>query len=105
NIYAENWEDWHAFLGTQRNYTTYAEAAEAAQALGIKKSEEYSKGYRQDPRLPSAPNQAYTEDWVDWHDFLGTARRGEAFYPTYAEASEAAQRLGFTSGLEYREGC
>ncbi|WP_328188067.1 VPA1269 family protein [Marinobacter sp. OP 3.4] len=105
NVYAENWEDWHAFLGTQRNYATYAEASEAAQALGLKKSEEYFKGYRQDPRLPSAPNQTYTADWVDWHAFLGTDRRGEAFYPTYVEASEAAQRLGFTSSVEYHESC
>ncbi|SFE62128.1 Phage-integrase repeat unit [Marinobacter sp. DSM 26671] len=105
--YAEDWVDWYDFLGTERpgeKYATYAEASEAAQGLGLTSLPEYKKGYRQDPSLSSVPDKTYAENWVDWYDFLGTERPGEKFYATYAEASEAAQKLGLTSRHEYKKG-
>ena len=105
--YSKDWVDWYDFLGTARpgeKYATYAEASKAAQQLGFKSQSEYNKGYQQDSRLPSAPDKTYSEDWVDWYDFLGTMRSGEQFYPTYAEASKAAQQLGFKSQAEYKKG-
>jgi len=105
-FYSEEWWDWYDFLGTERppeRYATFAEASEAAQRLGFSSSEEYKKGYQQDPLLTSNPNQTYQNDWVDWYDFLGTDRPAER-YATLAEASEAAQRLGFNSSEEYKKG-
>jgi len=105
-IYADDWVDWYEFLATKppgEKYTTYAEASEVSQRLGLTSQSEYRKGHRQDPKLPSKPEKTYCEKWVDWYDFLGTERPGEKFYATYAEASEAAQRLSLTSQSEYRE--
>jgi len=96
------WMGWYDFLGKERPnwYPTYAEAQAAAQALGIKRRTDYTKSYREDPRLPSNPNDVYAgAGWVDWYDFLGNARPD--FYPAYAEAQAAAQALGIKSHAEY----
>ncbi|PTU79707.1 integrase, partial [Pseudomonas indoloxydans] len=68
------WIDWYDFLGNERPdfYTTYAEAQAAARALGVKRQPEYTKRYREDPRLPSSPDEFYADaGWIDWYDFLG----------------------------------
>ncbi|HAX11138.1 MAG TPA: hypothetical protein DCX68_13975 [Marinobacter hydrocarbonoclasticus] len=105
-VYAEDWADWYDFFGTERPgemYATYAEASKAAQRLGLKTNKDYGKGYKQDPKLPAAPQQVYAEDWIDWYDFFGTKRPGE-MYATYDEASKAVQHLGFKLSSEYRKG-
>ena len=84
-------------------YVTYAEASEAAQRLGFKTKAEYQNGCKQDPKLPFSPNQVYAEDWGGWYVFLGT-KRPEEKYATYAEAAEAAQRLGFKTMAEFQKG-
>lgn len=103
--YAEDWIDWYDFLGNDRpeKYSTYAEAREAAQGLGITKVPEYRQVYQQDPKLPSDPKKIYREEWVDWYDFLGNERPER--YATYAEASKAARQLGFELRIDYIEGC
>ena len=105
-VYAKDWVDWYDFLGNDRpddKYVTYAEASEAAQRLGFANGPEYYQGYRQDSKLPSNPQTKYAGDWVDWYDFLGNDRPDDK-YVTYAEASEAAQRLGLASRKEYAQG-
>ncbi|WP_289008798.1 VPA1269 family protein [uncultured Marinobacter sp.] len=107
HVYAEHWDDWYNFLGTERpreKYATYVEASQTAQRLGLKTQAEYQNGYKQDPRLPSNPEGFYADGWDDWYDFLGTERPGENKYATYAEASEAAQRLKFKTLAEYKKG-
>ncbi|MFB2762787.1 gamma-mobile-trio integrase GmtZ [Marinobacter shengliensis] len=104
-MYADEWVSMYDFLGTERPkekfYTTYTEASEAAQALGIKSAAEYKAKYREDSWLPCAPNMVYADEWVSMYDFLGTERPREKFYTTYTEASEAAQALGICSSDEY----
>ena len=84
-------------------YATVAEASEAAQRLGFEIRDEYNKGYKKDPKLPAAPDKHYAEDWADWPNFLRNEHPREK-YVTLAEASEAAQRLGFKTRTEYLEG-
>ena len=102
-VYADaGWIDWYDFLGNERPdfYPTYAEARAAAQALGIKSQPDYTKRYRENPRLPACPKGAYADaGWIDWYDFLGNERPD--LYPTYAEARAAAQALGIKSLLDY----
>ena len=45
----------------------------------------------------------YRRNWADWYSFLGNERPKEK-YATLAEASEAAQRLGFKTQKEFYEG-
>ena len=105
-FYANEWVSWYDFLGREGpegKYATYDEASEVAQLLGLKSHQEYIKGYKQDPKLPSAPSALYRRDWVGWHNFLGTERPVEK-YATYAEASAAAQKQGFVLFSEYVNG-
>ena len=102
--YAQEWVDWHYFLGTERpkiKYATVAEASKAAQALGIKSVSEYIARYREDPKLPGNPFTSYVGEIVSWVDFLGNERRSDQFYATFAEASQAAQVLGVKTAKEY----
>ncbi len=102
-VYADaGWIDWYDFLGKERPdfYPTYAEAQAAAQVLGIKTHADYTKRYREDPRLPASPSEFYADvGWIDWYDFLGNERPD--LYPTYAEAQAAAQALGIKSLSDY----
>ncbi len=102
-VYADaGWIDWYDFLGNKRPdfYPTYAEARAVAQALGIKRLPDYKKRYRENPRLPSNPNEVYADaGWIDWYDFLGNERPD--LYATYAEARAAAQALGIKSLPDY----
>lgn len=71
------WKDWYDFLGTEKHqfYDTYVEAQTAVQALSAKSQKEYQKRYRQDSRLPSNPEAAYSKaGWESWYDFLGTEK-------------------------------
>ncbi|NRF64593.1 integrase repeat-containing protein, partial [Vibrio coralliilyticus] len=100
SAYADDWVDWFSFLDKKKRswYPTYAEASEAAIGLGIKSQPEYTQRYKEDDRLPSSPHRVYTDDWVDWFSFLDKEKR--SWYPTYAEASEAAIGLGIKSQPE-----
>jgi len=81
-------------------YQTYAEASQAAQKLGIQSLEEYKKRHQEDPRLPASPYSQYSHaGWQNWKVFLGKEKKD--FYQTYADASQAAQRLGIKGKEEY----
>ena len=94
-------------FGTRRlvenPYPTWQEAAEAAKKLGIKSSVEYAKRFKKDKRLYAAPSERYA-DFPGWTKFLGT--KGRHFvsnpYPTWQEASRAAEELGIKSSPDYR---
>ncbi len=87
-----------------KKYLTYQEAIEAVRCLGFVSSKEYQTGYKQDPKLHSAPYIFYAEDWVDWYDFLGSDRPKDKKYPSYREAKEGVKGLGFTTSKEYEAG-
>ncbi len=97
--YYKDFPGWLLFLQTD-TYKTCNEAAIAARKLGIRSCIQYSreKLYKQDPKLPAAPDQIYT-DFPGWEKFLGTDERD--FYKTWQEASIAAIQLGIKNGREY----
>lgn len=85
-------------------YKTIKEASKAAIALGFNSRAEYQAGFKQDPRLPAAPDRFYSDDWEGfdtWYGFLGKERK--EFYPTINEASKAAIALGINSYKEYKD--
>ncbi|WP_110456903.1 VPA1269 family protein [Shewanella algidipiscicola] len=105
--YGENWRvfgRWYGFLGRSipNYYTTIQEASAAAIKLGIKKQSDYSKRYKEDPRLSSCPDVYYSEAWQAlgrWYGFLG--RSIPDYYVTIQEASIATIKLGIKSRPEY----
>ncbi|HKM38050.1 MAG TPA: VPA1269 family protein [Thiopseudomonas sp.] len=100
--YSLDWVDWYSFLGkpSPDRYATYQEAKKAVQQLGIQSSDQYKEYYKKDPKLPSTPYKAYSNDWTCWEVFLGTKRN---WYSTYQEASKAAQQLGIRSVNQYKK--
>ncbi|MFA5386441.1 MAG: DEAD/DEAH box helicase family protein [Candidatus Paceibacterota bacterium] len=60
---------WKIFLGTDF-YRTWQEASEIAKKLKALNSREYVKRYKQDCKLPSAPDRTY-KDFPGWKKFLG----------------------------------
>ncbi|NWB49869.1 VPA1269 family protein [Pseudomonas gingeri] len=75
SIYSKcGWTNVFDFFDTVKPdlYSTYVEAREAAQALGIRSNKDYAARYREDPRLPSKPSGSYSKNgWTDWYDFTG----------------------------------
>jgi hypothetical protein len=81
-------------------YKTFAEARAAAVALEITGFSDYVKRYKEDPHLPSNPNNRYKNSgWINWTDFLGIV----GYYETYKEARTAATALRVTSYVAYQE--
>lgn len=85
-------------------YKTIKEASKAAIALGFNSRAEYQAGFKQDPRLPAAPDRLYSDYWEDfgtWYGFLSI--ESKEFYLTINEASKAAIALGINSYKEYKD--
>lgn len=80
-------------------YPTWLQAAKAVKRLGITSQDEYRKMYKKDPRLPSAPEQAYA-DFPGYRQLFGQKTR--SIYPTWKQAGKAAQRIGITDSVQYR---
>ncbi|MGZ3814830.1 MAG: VPA1269 family protein, partial [Mucilaginibacter sp.] len=69
--YASDWTRWADYLGKKPPfYNTLAEAKTATQKLEIKTVTEYQTRYKEDPKLPFAPNSTYANDWSSWADYL-----------------------------------
>lgn len=76
-------------------YPTWQEASEVAIHMSIIRSQDdYRSRYKEDPRLPSSPEQTYS-DFPGYDIFLGR------YYNSVEEASVAAQNLGISSSTEY----
>lgn len=95
--YYEQWVNWPTFFGEK--YGTLKEASNAVKSLGIKSFEQYRQHYKKDSRLPGDPAVYYKNEWAGWPLFVGKGQYSEK-YPTFQEASIAAQSLG----IEDREG-
>lgn len=98
-VYSKDWTSWSDFLGNKGLYSSYKDARLAAQKLGIKSGADYRVNYKKDPRLPALPYRFYKKDWLGWIEFLGKSKR--VFYPSYAEAQQAARDLKISSNVEY----
>lgn len=83
-----------------KKYPTWQQAAKAVKRLGIASQDEYRKMYKKDPRLPSAPEQAYA-DFPGYRKLLGLEER--VLYATWEKAGAAARGLGIKNSLEYRK--
>lgn len=68
----KGWVNWNAFFGKKDLYSTYEEAKEAVQGLGIKRPMEYHRLRKKNARLPALPRDCYKDKgWINWDDFFG----------------------------------
>ncbi|WP_372779021.1 VPA1269 family protein [Litorivivens sp.] len=108
--YPEIWRDangWKDFLGTTSRrkifFASYAEASQAARALGITSQKEYVEKYKLCRQLPAKPNRIYEDVWLQnggMKGFLGVGYSGK-FYEQWHVASAAAKALGFETPKDY----
>jgi len=106
-IYHEDWpvkKGWASLLGKEIKifYSTFVEAQQAVIKLGIRSSSEYSKRYKEDPKLTSTPVSHYADEWPltnGWIIFLG--KEIKEFYSTLFEVKKAIIKLGIGSHAEY----
>ena len=78
-------------------YSTWQEAAAAAQKLSIRTGLEYRARFKEDPRLYSSP-------WISYRDFPGFGKflKKREKYATWQEASKAALNLGIRTYAQYK---
>ena len=93
--YYRDWPGIAVFLGADF-YSTWQEASESTQRLGITRWAEYQAQHTQDPRLPAVPYKYYP-DYPGWRVFTGRPE----IYPTWQEAGAAARALGIQHWADY----
>ncbi|MEZ9202265.1 VPA1269 family protein [Vibrio splendidus] len=101
-VYRSEWKGTNSFLNTKPRfefYATYEEAMIAVKNLNILKYTEYKKRYKEDPRLPSHPNEKYRDQWKSMTEFISGEKK--EFYSTYIEASNANKNLRIVSQADY----
>lgn len=82
-------------------YRTFLEAKQATISLGITSRGEYLQRYKEDPKLPSAPNVFYADDWSKLPSFCD-------FYTpdsinTFTLLVQAVKALNIKNSREYRK--
>ncbi|MEN8252171.1 MAG: integrase repeat-containing protein [Patescibacteria group bacterium] len=96
-----NFPGWDIFLNKVK-YPNWKKASAAAINLNIKTVLEYSRLYKKDLSLPSAPYVWY-KDFPGWDIFL--ERSVKSFYETWQEASEIAISAELKTKSQYRKMC
>lgn len=80
--YPEKWQGWDRFL-EKDPYSTLEEAKRAVLELEerldveIDSCSKYSEYFTEDPRLRANPKRIYSDEWIDWYDFLNKERPEE----------------------------
>ncbi|HCE3304110.1 TPA: tyrosine-type recombinase/integrase [Vibrio parahaemolyticus] len=102
----DSFTSWPEFFGKEvpvKKYETLEEASAAAMALfnrlGIEPTfSPYKQHYKEDPRLPAAPDRFY-DSFTSWPEFFGKEVPAKK-YETLEEASAAAMALFNRLGIE-----
>lgn len=80
-------------------YKTLAGAKTAIQRLGIKSCPDYKARHKEDPRLPSSPNNVYADEWISWYHLFEKEKPKK--YSALDEVKLAVQALGIKSSSAY----
>jgi superfamily II DNA or RNA helicase len=96
------WKSFPDYCGNiyEEKYSSYSEAKKAVKRLGIKSGREYSRRYKEDPRLPSDPKSKYHGiGWKDFYSFLDSKKR--SLYKNIEDAKQSVMKLGMKNREEY----
>lgn len=107
-IYKNNgWVNWPTFLengqrSKKENWASYEDASKWAQQNKVKSAREwYRLGDRRPSNMPTAPENTYKDQWVNWPTFLNNGKRARGVYLSYEEASLWAKANGITKGTQW----
>lgn len=84
-------------------YLKWQEAGQAAQKLGIANYAQYRERCKEDPRLPTNPNQFY-KNFPGFDVFLGKGPKAKK-YPTWQQSARVAKKLGINTQEQYFANC
>jgi len=100
NFY-KDFPGWKIFLNEKslNYYPTWQEASDVAQKLRIQTSKEYEQRCSLNTLLPADPSVFY-KDFPGWTIFLNVEKKD--YYPTWQEASSAAQKMMIFSESQYK---
>lgn len=85
STYKSEWKGIGDWLGTFRianqdkQFRSFKDAREFVRSLGLQNTLEWDKWRRSKERpidIPSSPARAYSDEWIDYYDWLGTERTG-----------------------------
>jgi superfamily II DNA or RNA helicase len=85
----------------EKFYPNWTAASKASKRLGFTTAQQYRTQYKCDPRLPSTPEETYT-DFPGWLMFIRGETKKE-YYPSWQVASKAVLRLGICSQSQYHK--
>jgi superfamily II DNA or RNA helicase len=113
-VYADDWVSWADWLGGRHHHRIggwrpYEDARNYVHGLGIKSQTEW-KAYCQSGErpedIPASPSLVYTDDWVNWADWLGNGKWAEKWasrsWRPFEEARAFVHSLGLKSHKEWR---
>ncbi|MFB6181548.1 MAG: integrase repeat-containing protein [Candidatus Magasanikbacteria bacterium] len=101
--YSKQWSSWYDFLGKEKpkeRFLGFNELQKEIQAADIMNRSEYRKEQKEHDNWPSQPYRTYSEQWIDWYDFL---EKEKPEYISFNELKKEVQSAGIESRREYRE--
>jgi hypothetical protein len=83
--YSDKWNGWTDWLKTNnksyrqinKQFLSFEEAREYVRNLQLKSLTQWRKWAKSDKRpkyIPSSPHRTYSDQWIDWYDWLGKER-------------------------------
>ncbi len=111
-FYANNWQSWYDFLGTQKKhyqlFETYELARIEAKQYKFVSSSDYAKRCKScDPRFPLKPKQKYAAQWQNWSHFLsntiyqGNCQQIDLEKLPFCQLKQQVQRLNCKTVNDY----
>ena len=103
----EGWAGYDDWLGKEKSKRPFAEARAFVRGLKLRTVLEWVAFTRSEEfpaDIPKSPDHGYaTDGWIDWGDWLGTARTRpwRRKYRSFEEARAFVQSLGLTNWSEY----
>lgn len=114
-VYAKKgWDGWGDFLGTgfvahkNRKYRSFYDARIFVRSLGLQNKGDWFQWAQSSQRpedIPQSPAHIYADEWINWGDWLGTARvanQNKIFRP-FEEARTFVRSLGLKNQKDWRE--
>ena len=85
-VYGDEWSNWYDLCGTTPPVTSdtrisYNDLQLFVKEKGIKGADEYREWCNNNPEerlkrgIPSAPDQVYGNEWIDWYDLLDKQKK------------------------------